>query len=445
MSQKSLKKEELLLSSEEENKRLIDICTRKLEKEPNSKKALLLRSNLYIKTSQLISAEKDLTTLINDSLLGSTACYLLGIIYKKQNNLEKSKQYLTISIQKDSNNVNALFLRGAILNLQGKFQEAINDYYLALEKDSLKNTRKNIYKNIEKILGSNGFEENNESISTNQHESVSSKTNGTNTDLDYEINKNLNAILRKTSTLSPVLKSQSDLLKLTDRNNNIETRRFLKDIDKYFYEKEEKDNDEYNYLNTIRSYKIKSKYGSSIGLDNLSDSIGSNFSASKMSYWNLNSQLDDAITHKYSNTNNININDNLNFDKENKEDPIINISVASISSSSSNEENVTPPLTSGRSDECEVYQAQGVVARKMGNFKLAIEQYTKAIDINPNYFKAYFNRAFAYDKIAQFDKAIEDYTKAIMIKPEYPYTYYNRGITFDKINKIYYLFVTGIL
>ena len=168
MSQKSLKKEELLLSSEEENKRLIDICTRKLEKEPNSKKALLLRSNLYIETSQLISAEKDLTTLVNDSLLGSTACYLLGIIYKKQNNLEKSKQYLTISIQKDSNNVNALFLRGAILNLQGKFQEAINDYYLALEKDSLKNTRKNIYKNIEKILGSNGFEENNESISTNQ-------------------------------------------------------------------------------------------------------------------------------------------------------------------------------------------------------------------------------------------------------------------------------------
>ena len=154
-------------------------------------------------------------------------------------NIEMSIKDVTISIQKDSNNVNALFLRGAILNLQGKFQEAINDYYLALEKDSLKNTRKNIYKNIEKILGSNGFEENNESISTNQ-QSVSSKTNGTNTDLDYEINKNLNAILRKTSTLSPVLKSQSDLLKLTDRNNNIETRRFLKDIDKYFYEKEKK-------------------------------------------------------------------------------------------------------------------------------------------------------------------------------------------------------------
>ena len=140
MSQKSSNKEELLLSSEKENKRLIDICTRKLQNEPKSKKALLLRANLYIKTSQLISAEKDLTTLINDSLLGSTACYLLGIIYKKQNNLEKSKQYLTISIQKDSNNVNALFLRGAILNLQGKFQEAINDYYLALDNHLVHHT-----------------------------------------------------------------------------------------------------------------------------------------------------------------------------------------------------------------------------------------------------------------------------------------------------------------
>ena len=124
---------ELVLNSIEENQRLIDICSKKLEKDPTSKKALLLRANLYIKIEQFLKAEKDLTTLFTDPILCSTAYYLMGIIAKKQNKFENSKQYLTLSIENDPNNVNALFLRGAILNLQGKFQEAINDYYLALE------------------------------------------------------------------------------------------------------------------------------------------------------------------------------------------------------------------------------------------------------------------------------------------------------------------------
>mgnify|MGYP006084976889 FL=1 len=50
----------------------------------------------------------------------------------------------------------------------------------------------------------------------------------------------------------------------------------------------------------------------------------------------------------------------------------------------------------------------------------------------PNHFKALFNRGFAYDKISQFDKAIEDYSKAIEIDPNNAYTYYNKGISLDR-------------
>ena len=305
---------ELVLNSIEENQRLIDICSKKLEKDPTSKKALLLRANLHIKIEQFLKAEKDLTTLFTDPILCSTAYYLMGIIAKKQNKFEKSKQYLTLSIENDPNNVNALFLRGAILNLQGKFQEAINDYYLALEKDSLKNTRKNIYKNIEKILGINSCDENNESLSTNQHESVSSKTVGTNTitDLDYEINKNLNLILRKTSQLSPILRCKSEMIKDADTKNKAKAKQFLKDIDKYFYEKEENINNKQdnNYLNSVRDYKFRSKYNSSCGLESLNDSIGSNFSGTKMTYLNLNTQVEDNENYKG--------NSNVNHDEKEK-------------------------------------------------------------------------------------------------------------------------------
>ena len=47
----------------------------------------------------------------------------------------------------------------------------------------------------------------------------------------------------------------------------------------------------------------------------------------------------------------------------------------------------------------EWYHTQGFEARKKGEFKLAIDLYTKAIEIMPSHFKAHFNRGFALDKV----------------------------------------------
>jgi tetratricopeptide (TPR) repeat protein len=57
----------------------------------------------------------------------------------------------------------------------------------------------------------------------------------------------------------------------------------------------------------------------------------------------------------------------------------------------------------------------GFEARKQGKFYEAIDLYSKAIEIMPNHFKAHFNRGFAYDKLGEFDLAIEDYTSALEI------------------------------
>ncbi|ELV06305.1 tetratricopeptide repeat protein, partial [Brachyspira hampsonii] len=65
-----------------------------------------------------------------------------------------------------------------------------------------------------------------------------------------------------------------------------------------------------------------------------------------------------------------------------------------------------------------------------------IENYTKVIELsNNNYtlFEAYFNRGANYNFIEKYNKAIEDFNKAIEINPNYCVTYYNRGISYFKL------------
>lgn len=80
----------------------------------------------------------------------------------------------------------------------------------------------------------------------------------------------------------------------------------------------------------------------------------------------------------------------------------------------------------------EQLHAKGYDARKKGDYDMAISQYTEALKIMPNHFKALFNRGFAFDKIGAYDKAINDYSEAIKIDPNNAYTYYNKGISLDR-------------
>lgn len=49
--------------------------------------------------------------------------------------------------------------------------------------------------------------------------------------------------------------------------------------------------------------------------------------------------------------------------------------------------------------------------QKDGNDTKAVENYTKAIEVNPNYTKAYLNRAYIHEVAGRTDKAIKDYRK----------------------------------
>ncbi len=63
----------------------------------------------------------------------------------------------------------------------------------------------------------------------------------------------------------------------------------------------------------------------------------------------------------------------------------------------------------------------------MGEYERAISDYTKAIDINPRFVKAYYNRGLCCADNDEYDRAISDWTKAIEIDPLFADAYNNRG------------------
>jgi tetratricopeptide (TPR) repeat protein len=54
-----------------------------------------------------------------------------------------------------------------------------------------------------------------------------------------------------------------------------------------------------------------------------------------------------------------------------------------------------------------------------GDIDLAIKDYSKAIELKPDYAVAYNNRGNAYKNKGDIDLAIADYRKALQINPNY--------------------------
>ncbi len=69
----------------------------------------------------------------------------------------------------------------------------------------------------------------------------------------------------------------------------------------------------------------------------------------------------------------------------------------------------------------------GVAYYAVKNSTDAINQFSKTIELKPDYADAYYNRGGCYAKKGEYDKAIADYNEAINLKPDYAATYNNRG------------------
>lgn len=73
------------------------------------------------------------------------------------------------------------------------------------------------------------------------------------------------------------------------------------------------------------------------------------------------------------------------------------------------------------------YTNRGIALMEKGEYDRAIDDYNKATELNPKQFQAYSNRGNAWRFKGDVDRAIDDHTKAIELNPNDARMYNNRG------------------
>ena len=73
------------------------------------------------------------------------------------------------------------------------------------------------------------------------------------------------------------------------------------------------------------------------------------------------------------------------------------------------------------------FNNRGVAYRRKGLFDLAITDYSRAIQLNPEFATAYSNLGLAYAKQTRYELAIANFNQAIRIDPHDADTYLKRG------------------
>jgi tetratricopeptide (TPR) repeat protein len=370
---------------------LINICSKKLEIEPTHKKALFIRASSYMKKGLYHEAIKDCHNLLGIDSQNVGAYYIRGCAHEKLGEIDKGIDDFTVVLQLDPNHVNAAFARGACQNRKGDFAKAIDDYNMALEKDG----EKAQIKKLAMLRRSSSKVERNDFMTglatPSGLENTITKDDGPNMSekkvSSFQLSKT--PLVEKDQELFMAMmnRGEEDLLNPIEQNNN--------------------------FLHVDNSQII--------GNDHLRTSLNSfngTTSTTRSAFKPV--ATDDTI----SCSSEVSYQDGHSSFKQSKK----------MEQSELNQMLKTPSEITNPKAKAEWYHSQGFEARKKGEFHLAIEYYTKALEIIPNHFKALFNRGFAYDKIGSYDAAIEDYTQAIKLDPKNAYAYYNRGISLDRKN-----------
>ncbi|MEO6631210.1 MAG: tetratricopeptide repeat protein, partial [Mucilaginibacter sp.] len=84
-----------------------------------------------------------------------------------------------------------------------------------------------------------------------------------------------------------------------------------------------------------------------------------------------------------------------------------------------------PYLAIAQTSDQHLKMANELSAQK--NFKAAIPEFTKAIELNSNNVKAYLYRGNAFSNSNQYDEAVNDYSKVVTIDPGNANAFYYRA------------------
>ena len=78
----------------------------------------------------------------------------------------------------------------------------------------------------------------------------------------------------------------------------------------------------------------------------------------------------------------------------------------------------------------------GAANKKSGKLEEAVEAYTKALSIKPDFADAYYNMGNALKDQSKLEKALEAYNNAIAIKPDHAEAYHNMGNVLEDQGKL---------
>lgn len=78
---------------------------------------------------------------------------------------------------------------------------------------------------------------------------------------------------------------------------------------------------------------------------------------------------------------------------------------------------------------------KGIKAKERKDFNTAVINFTKAIELDPDFLDAYIFRAGIYSEQEKYAEAVEDYSKLIEIEPRNHIAYLNRGIANEHLKR----------
>jgi tetratricopeptide (TPR) repeat protein len=81
-------------------------------------------------------------------------------------------------------------------------------------------------------------------------------------------------------------------------------------------------------------------------------------------------------------------------------------------------------------DFAEAFNNRGEAYFYLRKYENAISDYSRAISLKPGNAGGYYNRGLAYENNDQFEEAVKDYSRAIELDPDISTAYYNRGLVY---------------
>jgi len=75
----------------------------------------------------------------------------------------------------------------------------------------------------------------------------------------------------------------------------------------------------------------------------------------------------------------------------------------------------------------EIWTQKGIMNTNLGKYETAVNDFNRALDMDPEYVLAHNGRGMAYLEMELYDEAVSDFETAIALDPGFSLAYFNRG------------------